>query len=258
MLGKLLASIGIGAATIDTILDDPAPALGGRLTGTMRVRGGAVPQEISRIGAEIVTKVLVEVNDTKVAENRTVASADVGGAFTIQPGEMRDLPFALTLPLYTPVALGRSHAPAWLRTRLDIAMAIDPTDNDALSVRPAPVQVDAFNAMLGLGFQIYKTDVEHRPRWQGGTGFVQEFEFRPAGFGSNRRRFDEVELVFQPDGRGGLDLLIQVDRAARSLSGLLREATGMDETWHRLPLPGGLTGPGEPAIATALRRVLGI
>jgi len=255
MLGKLLASIGIGGATIDTVLDDPYTGLGSRLCGRMVVKGGSVDQEITEIAAEIFTQVLVEVNGNRVKENRRIADYQLARGFRIGAGERRELPFAIDLPLHTPVALGRRHSSAWLRTRLDIPMAIDAKDKDALIIQPAPVQIDTLNAMLSLGFQLYKTDVEHRPRWAGGHGFVQEFEFRPASR-SGRRTFDEVELVFQPDGSGGFTLLVQVDRSARSLMGMLAEVTGMDETWHSLPLPGKLQGPGERAIADALSRIL--
>lgn len=255
MFRKLLASVGIGGATVETILDAPVTELGQKLTGRMIIKGGSVDQDVTEVAAEIVTNVLVEVNDKEVKESRVVASTQLARGFKLGAGEQRDMGFAIDLPLHTPVALGRSHAPAWLRTRLDIPAAIDATDDDALVIRPAPVQLDALNAMQSLGFQLYKTDVEHRPRWKGGHGFVQEFEFRPVSR-AGRRKLDEVELVFQPDDRGGFMLLVQVDRSANSFGGFLAEATGMDESWHRLELPGGLRGPGERAIADALSRLI--
>ncbi|HYC04807.1 MAG TPA: sporulation protein [Azospirillaceae bacterium] len=256
MLGKLLASVGIGGATVDTILDTPHVELGGAVSGRIAVKGGGVPQEITEIGVEVCTEVLVEANDTKTLQSRAIAAFTVTKGFSVEPGARHELRFEIPLPLFTPVALGRDRSQAWLRTRLDIPMALDSVDNDALVVAPAPVQRDAFAAMEALGFRLYKSDVEHRPRWHGGHGFVQEFEFKPAGYG--RGRFDEVELVFQPDGRDGFELLVQVDRSARSLSGFLLEATGMDESWHHVPLPGGLRGPGQSAIQRSLGQLLGL
>jgi len=253
VMGKLLAAVGIGGAKVETLLDNAATPLGGTITGRMRIIGGSVGQQISEVAVEIVTMVEREVDDERVKEARIIAKARIADGFTLNAGETRDLDLRVPVPLFTPVSLGRQQSPAWLRTRLDIPLAIDPTDDDALVIQPAPVQVDAFRAITSLGFRLRKSDVEHRPRWQGGHGFVQEFEFRQSG---GRRRFDEVEMVFQPDGRGGFDLLVQVDRAATSLAGMLAEATGTDESWHRLSLPGGLAGPGEHAIADALRRIL--
>ncbi len=254
MFKKLLASVGIGGASVETVLDNPDAMLGEPLTGSMHVKGGSVDQEIAEVAVEVMTRVLVETDNTEVKKDFVVSKVRLANGFKLPAGSSHTLPFELDLPLHTPVALGREHAPAWLRTRLDIPMAADATDADALAIRPAPVQVDALNAMISLGFGLYKSDVEHRPRWHGGHGFVQEFEFRPVVSGG-RRLYDEVELVFEPAG-DGFDLLLQLDRSSRSLSGFLAEATGMDESWHRLHLDEGLLGPGEDAIARALKQVL--
>jgi len=255
MLGKILASVGIGGASVDTVLDNGRVDLGGVVSGRVMIRGGSVAQDVTEIAAEIFTRVQVEVSDNEVWEDRRIADYELARGFRLHPGAREEMSFQIRLPLYTPVALGRERSPAWLRTRLDIPMAVDATDDDALVVNPAPVQMDTFRAMEALGFRLHKTDVEHRPHWQGGHGFVQEFEFKPATRG--RSKFDEIELVFQPDHRGdGFELLIQVDRAARGFAGMLREMNGMDESWHRVYLPGGLRGPGQREVERALSNII--
>jgi sporulation-control protein len=80
---------------------------------------------------------------------------------------------------------------------------------------------------------------------------VQEFEFRPVSHG--RRRYDEVEIVFERLAPGRADLLVQLDRSARSLSGLLMEASGLDESWARISV-----NAASPETAAAdLQRLLG-
>ena len=252
MLGKLLSSIGIGAATVDTILDPPHAPLGGRLSGTVRVRGGQVEQDVSAIDLQLVTALVKEVDGKKVPGTGVVATARAGSAFRINPGESKELPFQMEVPLHTPVTAPGGRPPTRLLTSLAVAAALDPSDADPVEVDPAQVQIDTHNAMLALGFRLYKLDVEHRPRWHGGAGFVQEWEFRPDRGGW---RYDEVEIVFQPSG-GGFELLIQLDRAARGLGGLLLEAAGMDESWRRIQLPGGLKGPGQAAIERQLAALM--
>lgn len=253
MLNRLLASVGIGGATVDTILDSDQTEPGGTLSGRITIRGGSVEQTVERVTLQLLTRAAVEVNDRRSYKTQPFTEFQVSGSLSIGPGQSRDIPFRIDIPYDTPVTFQGTRHPVWLRTDLGIPMAVDPKDEDALTVAPTRAQALVVEAMLALGFRLAKVDVEHRRSWLGGSGFVQEFEFRPAGRG--RLRYDEVEIVFTHAGHG-VDLLLQVDRSARGLDGLLREMTGTDERWVRTSLSAGTLSGGVRAVADHIEDVL--
>lgn len=246
MFKKALAAIGIGGLKVETILDNPDVTVGGTLTGTIQIQGGSVPQQVNNIILEIITMVEREVDDQRqrfpVVLERF--ATNLSGSF--DPGERQDVPFEIPVPLNTPIFLKGADIRVWLRTRLEIPGAADPTDDDVLRAHPVDEMHAVFEAMDRLGFYLYKSDVEYR-RFD--PGFMQEFEFKPARRGTG---FDEVEVVFQPH-QNGIDLLVQVDRSARGWVGYWAEAHGFDESWHRVTVP---FGTGVDAIEEALRRTL--
>ena len=254
MFGKMLAAVGIGGARIQTVLDQDEVTVGGRITGTIHIAGGTVDQSIEGVFITLATAVQHEHDDRRWQESHDLNTVHVSTSFLLLAGSHHEIRFAIDVPLHTPVTLDGGEAVTWLRTRLAIQSAVDVTDTDAIVVHPVPVMVDALNALINLGFELVKCDVEHRPCWHEGHGLVQEFEFRPSTRATCR--FDEVELVFLPDEFGGLTLMVEVDRAARGLRGQLAEATGLDESWYRMSIPGDIVGPGEEPIRQALAGIL--
>jgi sporulation-control protein len=244
MFKSILTRLGIGGATLDARLDRDALRVGERLTGTLHVNGGDGALTASKAELRLMTRVEHEEHASEVV----VAGVNIPGPIRLE-GEHR-IPFSLDVPVHTPVTAYGGRVFVWLASELDVAMAVDPSDRDPLDVHPAPEQAAVIEAMDRLGFRLMKTDVEARGGW-GGRGFVQEFEFRPVSHG--RRRYDEVEIVFERLAPGRADLLVQLDRSARSLSGLLMEASGLDESWARISV-----NAASPETAAAdLQRLLG-
>lgn len=244
MFKSILTRLGVGGAVVDARLDRDQLRIGERLTGTLHVSGGDGSLTATR--AEL--KLLTRVEHDEGEHVALVAGAHIPGPIRLEG--QHQIPFHLDLPAFTPVTAYGGRVFVWLQTELDVPMAVDPRDRDPLQVYPAPEQQAVIDAMGLIGFRLVKTDVEARGGWLG-RGFVQEFEFRPATYG--RLRYDEVEIVFEGLYPGRADLLIQVDRAARSLSGFLAEAAGMDESWHRMSV--NATSP--QAAAADLSRLLG-
>jgi len=234
-LQKLLAAVGVGAATIDAVLDDDRIVVGGTLSGVLRIRGGSVEQKADRVLLDVSTYVEREVNDSRVKEARVVHRHELPGPFVLAPNSQHDVRFAFQIPFHTPVTVHGSRYPIWLRSGLDLPFAVDPSDQDLLEVHPTLAMANVLTAMERLGFRLYKADVEHRPRWRGGVGFVQEFEFRPVHRG--QRHLDEVEVVFLNESGQNVEVLLQIDRAARGFAGMLMEATGTDESWRHVHIP---------------------
>ncbi len=229
---KVFASVGIGSAEVDTRLEKDIYMPGETVKGVVQIKGGKVEQKIDEIYLSLNTTYLRESDDRKYNVTATIDRFRLTSPFTIGTNERREIPFTFQLPYDTPLSIGKSKV--WVATGLDIKGGVDPSDKDYLKVVPNSLMAAVFNAIDNLGFRIREADCEEAPhRLRRRLPFVQEFEFVPSS-GPFRGRLDELEVVFFPAGNGGLDIMLQVDRKARGISGLFSEALGTDETNVRL------------------------
>lgn len=229
-MNKMLASVGIGAATVDTILDKTRFIPGEEVTGTVKIVGGKVAQPIDSVSLFLMAEYIREADDKKIREHAVVAQHRVTDALTIQPGDTKELPFSFKLPHDVPLSIG--HTPVWLKTGADIKNAVDPSDKDFITVNPSPLIRRAIEAIEGLDFSLRKSSCELAPRHlRGRLPFVQEFEFVPTGM--FRGKLDELEAIFLSDG-SSLDIILEIDKKAKGLFGMLEEAMDMDEKLVRL------------------------
>ncbi|WP_462411906.1 sporulation protein [Neobacillus sp. Marseille-QA0830] len=229
---KVFASVGIGAAKVDTKLEKDSYMPGEIVKGLVSIRGGKVDQQVDEIYLNLNTTYLRESDDRKYSVNTVIDRFRLTTPFVIRTNEAKEIPFTFGLPYDTPLSIGRSKV--WITTGLDIKGGADPSDKDYIKVMPNPLMSAVFHAIDSLGFRMREADCEEAPRrLRGRLPFVQEFEFVPVS-GPFRGRLDELEVVFFPAGTGTLDLMVQVDRRARGLAGLFSEALGVDETNVRM------------------------
>ena len=204
MIKNILSSIGIGGASLDTVLDDPDVVAGEALSGEVRVKGGTTEQDIRGVALELVTRCLAETRgDEKVYAEIVVASARLDPG-PVGPGEARTLPFRIEVPASAPLTVGTTSTV--LRTRLDVARAIDPRDSDRVRILPNETMAAVFEGMERAGFRLVETEVEYNPRRS--DPFVQEFDFRPRS--SRDFGIEEVEISFTPI-QGGVEVALTVD-----------------------------------------------
>ncbi|MGY1773202.1 sporulation protein [Blastococcus sp. SYSU D00813] len=219
---NMLARLGSGGASVETVLDSPETTPGGTVTGTVSVTGGQVPQEIAEIRVALEATVEVESGDSSWHENAVFGTTVVAGASTIAPGEQRSGRFSFGVPWQCPVtSLDGWHLRGMrvgLRTRVDIPGAIDAGDLDPVTVLPLPVQRTVLQALDSLGFAFRGADVE-KGRIRGSElPFYQEVEFAPPR--DLRGRVNELEVTFLADP-SGVEVVLEVDRRG----GLLTEGT---------------------------------
>lgn len=229
MFNKILASIGIGAAKVDTRIDNPRVRAGDSIKGEVHIKGGSIEQIIENIYMYLYTEYIKEVNDNKIKQKEILMTYNLGDKLVIKPGEQQVLPFQFTIPDNTPVSINRQKT--YLSTGLDIEMAIDPTDLDPLHILPHPTMQAVFDVLDRMGFKhSYDSGRCEYRRGFGRLPFVQEFELKPTA--KYRTQLDELELIFtfQSDG---VQVFMEVDKRARGLGGLLLEAMDLDEHYVR-------------------------
>lgn len=226
MFRKLLSSIGVGGAKVDTRLGTEPFVPGETVSGEIYVTGGGDEQEFERIYLTVVASYRHE--DT--THQYDLARYDVvSERFSVGSGENRTFPFSFILPSATPLSLG--HGRVYLKTGLDISGAIDPSDTDDIRVVPHPLQQAVLDAAGSLGFRLYQVENEYNPRKGDPYPFVQQLEFRPHGRYAGR--VEELELIFKL-GEDVLDVLVELDRRASSFGGFLESALEMNERFDRL------------------------
>jgi sporulation-control protein len=226
---KILASAGIGAAKVDTRLYEATTIPGGKLAGEVHIFGGDVAQDIEQIYLYVATQYKRESGDSTFSEECKLIKHQVSPGFTINRQEEKVIPVSIEIPYQTPLTLGEQQV--YIRTGLDIAIAINPKDWDFISIQPHPLMQKFLDALKFLGFHLYKSDCQHNARLGRGYPFVQELEFKPRGKYQNK--LDELEVVFYLE-ENQLEVLLEIDRRARGLTSWVEEALDIDERYARL------------------------
>lgn len=205
---KSLASLGIGGATVDTRLEGSRFYPGETVKGEVFVRGGNSPQEVEDIYLYLV--VTVNRNHKKIAH--AMEKYRLSQSFTLQVGEHKRIPFQIRLPMETPMSTGSF--PLYLKTGLDIKMAIDPTDLDRIEVFPAPLVQKLLKQMEDTGFILYHIHNEYDPD-QKPFPFFQMFQFRPTG--RYHGYVDNMNIIFNVS-ETGVEMDVEMIRSERILN----------------------------------------
>ncbi|EGR2797763.1 sporulation control protein Spo0M [Vibrio navarrensis] len=243
---KTLASFGIGSAKVDSVLQQDVLYAGQQAELKIHVYGGASAQEIDNIDVKLCCRYIAEVAQDsgdresqllrRVAQTYVLDKWTLPYAFTIQPGEERVFDVSLAIPCNTPITLG--DARVWLETGLDVAMAVDPTDKDSLTVRPDALMDGIFTALEEKGLRIRQVECEAVEGFE--LPFVQEFEFVPTA-GPYHGRWRELEMVaYRKDD--GLSLWFEVDRLREGGKGMLASLLGAGKLKRELTIPLDVSG----------------
>ena len=235
-VNKLLASVGIGSAKVDTKINRTQWVPGENVEGVVQIRGGNVEQSIDDIYLSLYTNYEIEKDDKKVKVQTVIDRYQLTQSLDIQANEVKEIPFSFMLPLDTPVTIGKTKV--WVHTGLDIKNAVDPVDHDHISIAPTPLIRAFMDSLSSLGFRLRNADCEQaKGIFRNRLPFIQEFEFIPSG-GAYRKKLDELEVVFVPKNNG-YEVLMEVDRKARGFGGFLAEAFEMDESLVRFNVTDG-------------------
>ncbi|GHH88536.1 hypothetical protein GCM10018793_68540 [Streptomyces sulfonofaciens] len=211
---RLLASLGAGGASVETVLNDANVVPGGVVQGEVRIQGGSVDQEIQGLSVGLQARVEVEGNDQEFKQDIEFIKVRLGGAFQLQAEAVHSVPFGLEIPWETPVSSFSGHELHGIHigvtTELQIAHAVDSGDLDPITVHPLPAQQAILDAFGRLGFHFKNADMErgHIRGTRQQLPFYQEIEFYPP---QQYRGLNQVELSFVADDRE-MDVVLEMDK----------------------------------------------
>ncbi|MGW6395448.1 sporulation protein [Streptomyces sp. NPDC055103] len=211
---KLLASLGAGGATVETVLSEANVVPGGVVQGEVRIQGGNVDQQIEALSVGLQARVEVEGGDQEHKQDIEFLKVRLGGAFEVKAGAVHVVPFGLEVPWETPVTSIAGQQLHGMNigvvTELEIARAVDSGDLDPINVHPLPAQQSILDAFIGLGFRFKSADMErgHIRGTRQKLPFYQEIEFfAPQQY----RGLNQVEITFVADERE-MDVVLEMDK----------------------------------------------
>ncbi|WP_054813251.1 sporulation protein [Nocardia arizonensis] len=214
MFRKLLVAAGVGGAEVETELFTPGVQPGGIVEGVIRLRGGTVAQEISRIAVEFVTRVEREYDDHEEVRDMGFGWTDVHGPLHLPAGAPMEFRFAARAPMETPITFynGR-HLPGTtvaVRTVVEIQGAVDAADTDPIGVGALPAQHVLLEALERLGFPLHSADVEagHISGSPQRLPFYQEIEF---GRSHHYPQLNQLEVTFVATEHG-MSVVLEGDK----------------------------------------------
>ncbi|TQN32809.1 sporulation-control protein [Haloactinospora alba] len=211
---RILASLGLGNASVETVLRDPNTVPGGVLQGDVYINGGSVDQHIQELTVGLQARAEVEHGDAEHSQNLEFARARIGGELQLQADAHVHVPFELPVPWEAPLTAYRGQhltgMHVGLNTQLHVAGGVDPGDLDPVSVHAMETQTIILDAVSMLGFRFMKADCE-RGRIRDTSQklpFYQEVEYRaPSGYAG----LNELEVTFITDERA-CDLILELDK----------------------------------------------
>lgn len=215
MFKKMMASLGVGAAKVDTVLEQTSVFQGESLRGLVKITGGDVEQHIDAITIKLNCEMKVESDDNGVRyQTITLGHVCATEPFEIGGGEERHVPFTLQLHDEIPVTAVNARynqCKVWLETELDIDFALDPSDRDYIEIKPLPVVEKIISIIEQAGFEMVKADVEsgycRGNGFESVSGCYQELEFSNGAFLDKK----EIELTFILNGNY-VHCLTEIDR----------------------------------------------
>lgn len=205
---KVLSSLGIGAARVDTRLEKKQVQPGEQIRGEVFVRGGETDQRVD----DIYLYLIVHFDKAGKIVPYVMKKVHLCESFVIPAREYRIFPFELFLPYELPMSTGRF--PVLLKTGLNIPLAKDPTDLDRIEVFPHPTvsrmlrEIEKADFLLEKVDSVYDRTVRPHP-------FVQRFTFRPIG--RYHGVVDELDVVFHVSAEN-VRMEVEVFRGNRSLT----------------------------------------
>lgn len=249
LLNKFLASLGIGAAKIDLILDTHSITMGQQVTGRIVLTGGEAAQEIENLSVNFCLSSVFSQRDAIIPVNEVVSKIEVTkDHFVVKPHQQIEFPFSFVCPDQLPVSSINTRY--YFDTNLEIRSGIDADDRDFVDVHPVGMVQNFLQGFSKLGLVVHL---------EGFTGFhrdgVQVFDFYPTSWAKGQ--FDELVFSYQPQQvNQAISGWFEIDRKTTGLLGKLADELDLDEKKGRFYFSKEQLCDGETAAETIRQFIL--
>jgi sporulation-control protein len=194
--------VGLGSATLETVLPDEAYSPGDSIEATIEVTGGTSDQRIEEFHLSMVAIGDAGGDDVEYELDRF----DLLEGFVIEADETERVPFTITFPRRTPIT--RENVAVRIDLGADIPWAVDPHDTVTVDVVPDPLLAATLEALGALDFEFERTWLDEVD-WVDDREFVQVFEFEPGPDYADRVERLLLTPILEADR---LRLNVEIDR----------------------------------------------
>jgi sporulation-control protein len=221
MFKSLLASLGLGAAKIDLILDRSFVVTGKEVTGKIVIAGGDVKQILEGLYVDFILDSRYTVGESTRHVSEVVQRISIfKDDYTIQPQQNYEVPFSFQCPQGLPVSSVCTRY--YFQTNLEIKQGIDSHDRDYIDVRPTGLLRNFLAGFSRLGFV-------HHAEGYTGEGGKQIIQFRPTTW--LHGEYDEILFDYRPgETEQGIGGFYELDKKTRGIMGVLADSLDLDES----------------------------
>jgi sporulation-control protein len=198
-----LRAFGADGSMVRTELSVSRCQPGGQLEGTIEVTAGEYPIKVGYVAF------------TLLANGLDFHTCQVVEGFSLGAGDRRLFDVIYGVPWESPLTMPGVEIS--LLTELELARAVDRSDQDPVGIDPLPAQQRILEALTSLGFHLIESNVE-RGRLVGlpqTLDFYQEIAFSPGKPYSHRLNRLEVTFVAT---REKLHVVVEADRRVHPLA----------------------------------------
>lgn len=222
MFKSFLASLGVGAAQIDLILEQDTIQMGQSTKGKIVLTAGDVEQKIEGLFVDFKLNSRYSQGEHTQFVDEVVRRIPITKQeFVVQPGEVQELPFSFQCPDLLPVSSVNTRY--YFQTNLEIKLGIDAKDRDFVTVNPTGLIYNFLEGFYLLGFV-------HRAEGYTGKnrGDRQIIQFQPTTW--LRGKFDEIVFSYQPgSSKNSISGFFELDKRTSGVMGLLADKMDLDE-----------------------------
>lgn len=243
---KSLHKFGFGNAKVDLRFHCEAVLQGSILGGDVLIvgAGGYESTTFVELSLCVVTEYLKMRSNHQEIEICILAEHKLFDRFTIHPSEEIPIPFAIQLPIETPVSMGRSRVT--LQTKHKKKQFVSLGNAYPIQISPNPFTDKVLNTIKSFGFSLDNVNCKYTNKFSKCFPFVQGFEFRPTG--EFRRLLDELAVYLRPNPNG-IEVILQIDKRDT-----FREFFGKDENYASVQL--NMTDLQNPNFGMNLRKLI--
>lgn len=222
MLNQFLASLGVGAAKIDLILDQYSITMGDQVTGKLLLKGGETSQEIEALSVHFCLASVYAEHDRTIPVDEVIATVEITSEpFMVKAHQILEYPFSFCCPERIPFSSLNTRY--YFETNLEIRRGIDADDRDFVEVYPKGLVQHFVAGFDELGLKLHSegyTGVAHSA--------VQLMQFYPTIWAKGQ--FDELKFHYQPNRvTDRINGWFEVDVKTSGLLGALVDKLDLDE-----------------------------
>lgn len=173
VMRRILSKMGVVGIKVDTVLEKDEIVAGEEIKGVVKIKGTSMKQTIDGVHLTLSIKFERNLRKRNIHTRYDLHRVKITDKFTLLANESKEIPFEFVVPNDTPITLDDELI--WIHTNLNIKNAIDPVDDDYITILPSSKMKNIIQEIENVGFTIHKFELNESPKqYKIRFPFVQE------------------------------------------------------------------------------------